>query len=250
MVSIPRDTINVPLGNGDVFGPKLNSLMGYAERHPDEFPQGPMRALEDATGALLGIQVQHYVKVDFGGFVKLVDAVGGVDVNVKHGFDDPGYSGRGIPDGKHGWKVEAGRQHFVGWEALAYARARKAIGESDFTRAARQQEIIVALRDKVLDGGGVVTNLPALLEAVGDLIETDIPRSQLPALAALADDLADAAIVRVVLTRPLVKGTTDPAYGSVQVPNAKRILAVARGLFPPPGEPIVPWPTPPPAATP
>ncbi len=244
MVSIPRDTINVPLGNGDVFAPKLNSLMGYAERHPEIFPQGPMRALEDAAGALLGIQIEHYVKIDFRGFVKLVDAVGGVDVNVKRGFDDPTYHGRGIPVGEPGWSVEAGRNHFAGWEALAYARSRKALGESDFTRAARQQEIIVALRDKMLDGGGVVMNLPALLDAVGDLIETDIPRGQLPALAALADELADSSIVRVVLVRPLVKGTMDDTYGSVQVPNLRRILAVARGLFPAPGEPVVPWPTP------
>lgn len=244
MVSIPRDTINVPLGTGDVFGPKLNSLMGYAERHPEVFPQGPMRALEDAAGALLGIRIQYYVKVDFGGFVKLVDAVGGVDVNVKQGFDDPGYSGRGIPDGKRGWSVEAGVQHFVGWEALAYARSRKALGESDFTRAARQQQIIVALRKKILDGGSVVANLPALLEAVGDLVQTDVPRGQLPELAALADELSDARFVSVVLARPLVKGTMDPAYGSVQVPNVRRILAVARGLFPEPGEPVIPWPTP------
>ncbi|NJD29890.1 MAG: LytR family transcriptional regulator, partial [Chloroflexi bacterium] len=242
MVSLPRDSINVPLGNGDVFAPKLNSLMSYAERHPEIFPQGPMRALEDAAGALLGIPIQHYVKIDFSGFVKLVDAVGGVDVNVKNGFEDPTYGGRGIPDGKRGWKVEAGLQHFVGWEALAYARSRKALGESDFTRAARQQEIIVALRKKLLDGGGVVTNLPALLDAVGDLVETDIPRGQLPALAALADDLSDATIVSVVLSRPLVKGSMDPVYGSVQVPHVRRIQAVARGLFPAPGEPVIPWP--------
>ncbi|HSL97227.1 MAG TPA: LCP family protein [Candidatus Deferrimicrobiaceae bacterium] len=242
LVSIPRDTIGVPLGNGDTFAPKLNSLMGYAERHPEVFPQGPMRALEDAAGALLGIQIQYYVKIDFGGFVKLVDAVGGIDVKVKRGFDDPGYSGRGIPDGQRGWSVEAGVQHFAGWEALAYARSRKALGESDFTRASRQQEIIVALRKKILDGGSVVTNLPALLDAVGDLVETDVPRDQLPALAALADELSDARIFQVVLARPLVKGTMDPDYGSVQVPHLNRILSVARGLFPEPGEPVIPWP--------
>ncbi len=243
MVSLPRDLINVPLGNGDVFGPKLNGLMGYAERHPEEFPQGPMRALQDAAGALLGIRIHHYVKIDFTGFVKLVDAVGGVDVNVKHGFRDPGYSGRGIPDGKRGWGVEAGLQHFVGWEALAYARARKADGESDFTRAARQQQIVVALRNKILQGGSVVTNLPGLLEAVGDLVQTDIPRGQLPQLAALADELGEVRIVNVVLARPLVKGAMDDAYGSVQIPHLQKILAVARGLFPAPGEPVVAWPT-------
>ena len=60
MVSVPRDLVNVPLGNGDVLGPKLNSLMSYAERHPDEFPKGGVRALQDAVGALLDIDIQYY----------------------------------------------------------------------------------------------------------------------------------------------------------------------------------------------
>lgn len=241
LVSLPRDLVGVPLGNGDTFSPKLNSLLGYASRHPDEFPRGPMRALQDAAGALLGIRIHHYVQLNFAGFVKLVDAVGGVDVDVRVGFHDPGYRGRGIPDGQRGWSVEAGLQHFAGWEALAYARSRKAAGESDFTRAARQQEIIVALKNKVLDGGSVVANLPALLDAVGDLVETDIPRDQLPALAGLADELGDAVMYRTVLVRPLVKSRLDPTYGAVLVPSLRRILTVARGLFPPPGEPVVAW---------
>ena len=92
MLSLPRDLIDTPLGTGDVFGPKLNSLMSYADSHPKAFPKGGMRTLEDAIGTLLEIPIHYYARIDFVGFVKMVDAVGGVDVTVDRGFDDPTYA--------------------------------------------------------------------------------------------------------------------------------------------------------------
>ncbi len=252
IVSIPRDIVRVPLEGGTVFGPKLNSLMAYADRHPDEFPRGGMRTLQDAIGALFGIDIHYYAKLDFFGFVKLIDAVGGVDITVKKGFYDETYDGLGVnPTGMRGWGVEPGLQHFDGWEALAYARVRKATGESDFTRAARQQEVMLALRDRVMADGSLLMNLPALLAAFGDLVPTDIPAARLPDLAAVADEMDPGAIVRVVLRKPLIKpGGIDPVYGSIQVPDLEAIRAVSTTLFPPPGEMPLPWPTPDPTAVP
>jgi LCP family protein required for cell wall assembly len=252
IVSLPRDLVRVPLGQGNVFGPKLNSLMAYADRHPETFPQGGMRALEDAVGALLGIHIHYYAQIDFFGFVKLVDAAGGVDVNVKKAFYDASYDGIGVnAKGVHGWGVEVGLNHFNGWEALAYSRARKADGESDFTRAARQQEVLLALRDKIMSDGSLLTKLPTLLTAFGDLVKTDVPTASLPDLAAIADEMDPHAIVRAVLKKPLVKsGGNDPVYGSIQIPDLAAILAVAKTLFPPPGEEPQPWPSPVPTAAP
>lgn len=250
MVSLPRDLIRVPLDEGSVFGPKLNSLMAYADRHPDEFPRGGMRTLQDAIGALLGIEIHYYAQIDFFGFVKLIDAVGGVDINVKRSFYDETYDGLGVnPKGVRGWGVEAGLQHFDGGEALAYARIRKPAGESDFTRAARQQEVMVALRNRVMADGSLLMNLPALLAALGDLVTTDIPTDRLPDLAAIADEMDPGSVVRVVIQKPLIKsGGIDPLYGSVQVADLEAIHAVSRTLFPPPGEVPLPWPTPDPTA--
>ena len=145
MLSVPRDLIGVPLGDGDTFAPKLNALYSYAERHPERFPDGGVRALENAVGALLGIEIHYYAMMDFTGFVQMVDAVGGLDINVTRGFYDPMYDGYGFQNGM-GWGVEPGPHHFNGLEALAYARARKGETETDFTRQARQQEILLALR--------------------------------------------------------------------------------------------------------
>jgi LCP family protein required for cell wall assembly len=245
IVSIPRDMVGTPLGNGDVFGPKLNSLMSYADAHPDEFPQGGVRALEEAVGALLGIPIHYHATIDFIGFMKIVDTMGGVDVNVAKGFTDSEYE-----YGRHkGFSITAGRHHLDGLNALAYVRARKAPGESDFTRAARQQEVIVALRDRATRSGSLLFQLPALLEALGDTVRTNLPVDRLPLLAVLAEEVEGDAIVRVVIRFPLVGGARNE-YGSVQIPDLAAIRAVAKGVFSEPGTPPSPWPTPKPTAVP
>ena len=160
MVSLPRDLVNVPLGGGDDFGPKLNSLMSYADRHPKDFPKGGLRTLQGAIGELLGIPIHYHATMEFEGFIDMVDAVGGVDITVAKAIDDPGYDGFGA-DGR-GWSITKGRHHLDGVDALAYARSRKSAGESDFTRAGRQQQIIVALKDAATDGGSIFWELPGL----------------------------------------------------------------------------------------
>ena len=247
LVSVPRDLVGVPLGNGDVFAPKLNSLLGYAERNPKKFPDGPMRALEDAVGALLGIPIHYYARMEFRGFIRMIDAVGGVDIDVESAIDAPAYDNYGL--GGRGWSIEAGPQHVDGANALAYARARKAAGESDFTRAARQQEILVALRDQVMRGGSLLFDLPDLLGAVGDTVTTDLPVDRLPELAAVMEEVDRKAIVQVVIRAPLVKAKRTE-FGTSQVPDLEAIREMAVRLFPTPGIPPTPWPTPKPTPTP
>jgi LCP family protein required for cell wall assembly len=245
MVSIPRDLANVPLGNGDVFGPKINSLVGFADRHPKDFPGGGVRALEDAIAALLGIPIHYYAKVDLGGFAAMVDAVGGVDITVRKALDDPRYPGL---DGRRGWSVLPGLHHFDGRDALAYARIRKSAGESDLTRAARQQEVLVALRDRAV-GAGILFNLPTLLDAVGATVRTDLPQDRLPQLAALAEQIGGSSTVKLVLGSPLIKSGGTTQFGSIFVPVPARIRAMAKVVFGPPGADPT-WPVPAPTASP
>ena len=94
------------------------------------------------------MKIDYWAQVNLGGFVSLVDSVGGVNINVTDGFCDPRYKEYGIK----GFNITPGRYHMDGEEALAYARIRKALGESDFTRAGRQQEVIAALRDRLVRG--------------------------------------------------------------------------------------------------
>jgi anionic cell wall polymer biosynthesis LytR-Cps2A-Psr (LCP) family protein len=142
-----------------------------------------------------------------------------------------------------GWGIEPGQHHFNGYEALAYARARKGATETDFTRAARQQEILLALRDKALSAGSLVFHVPDLLETVGEFVQTDLPPGRLPELAAIVDEMNRDAIVRLVLQRPYVQGGVDER-GSIQRPQLDLIVELAGALFPAPGTPPTIPPTP------
>lgn len=239
MVSLPRDLINVPLGDGDMYGPKLNSLMSYADRHVAAFPNGGLWALQDAASALLGIPIHYYATMDMAGFIDMIDAVGGVDVTVKKGFEDPGYDGYGTD--QRGFSITAGPHHLDGIEALAYARSRKAKGESDFTRAARQQEILAALRREATSGGSLFWQLPDLLKAVGASVRTDLPTERLPALAAILDESGNDTMIRVVIKFPLVH-PKPTQFGDGQDPDLAGILTMAARLFPAPGAVPVGWP--------
>jgi polyisoprenyl-teichoic acid--peptidoglycan teichoic acid transferase len=239
MLSIPRDLANVPLADGNVFGPKLNSLISFARRNPTTFQGGANRALMDAIGTMLGIPIPYYATVNLHGFVGMVDAVGGVDIDVRRPLSDPNYGGFGVGPG---WSIEPGTHHLDGANALAYARIRKSIGESDFTRAARQQEVLVALRNQAV-GAGLLLALPKLFAAVGDTVHTNLPPDRLPELAALAEQIDEASTVKLVLGAPFIKSGGSTQYGSVFVPVLSRIRTMANVVFGPPGgDPT--WPVP------
>ncbi len=173
MVSIPRDLVDAPLPKGRTFQPKINGLVAYVRWHPDEFPgyEGHGQAvLAWSLGAMLGVRIDYYAQVDLGGFVRVVNSVGGVDVNVARSICDARYREYGFD----GFSIGAGRHHMNGNTALAYARIRKAAGESDFTRAARQQQVVVALKDRIVKGGFLDDPI-GLLRALGGSVQTNVP---------------------------------------------------------------------------
>ena len=240
MASLPRDLVNVPLGDGRTFAPKLNSLLSYATAHPKDFKAGGMRTLENAVGALLGIPIHYYATVDLAGFAKMVDAVGGVDVNVKQAARRPEV--RRLRDHRTAGRSRSASHHFDGANALAYARIRRSEGQTDFTRQARQQEILLALRAKVVKGDALFS-LPSLLDAVGKTVATDLPPERLPDLAVLAGEIPAKRIVRVVVRyparpprqagrepvrrRPAARPRPDPGDGRRPVPGPRATPARA-----------------------
>ena len=173
MVSVPRDMVDAPLPKGKTFSPKINGLVANVRWNPGNYPgySGHGQAvLAYSLGKMLGVHIDYYAQVDLEGFVQAVNAVGGVDVSVDHAMCDARYNEYGFD----GYSIGAGRHHMNGNQALAYARIRKSAGESDFTRAARQQQVVVALKDKVVKGGFLNDPL-GLLRAVGETIQTNIP---------------------------------------------------------------------------
>jgi polyisoprenyl-teichoic acid--peptidoglycan teichoic acid transferase len=230
MLSIPRDMVDVPLPDGRTFRDKVNSLVSYARRNTAAFPGSDgtgFDVLMNALSTLLNVPIDYYATVNLGGFVRVVDTLGGVDVNVARAFCDPTYDEYGFT---RGFSIKAGLHHLNGQQALAYARVRKASGESDFTRAARQQEVISGIRDAIV-GGGFLNDPIGLLEAIGQTVQTNVPRELLPDLAELAGSVGRAQTYRTVVNHPLVASGFD-VRGSIQIPDIDAIRALAAALFP------------------
>ena len=173
MISVPRDTGQLPLYNGGTWNRKINELLTYAAEHPDEFPDGGLGTLERQLEYIIGIPIDYYAAVDFSGFERLVDMVGGVDVTLERPIADASYGGG------RGFFMEPGEHHLDGETALAFVRSRRGPGNSDFQRARRQQQVLLALRHKVNDPF-VLANLPSIVDAASQMVRTNAPLDRLP----------------------------------------------------------------------
>lgn len=229
MISIPRDTYGVALPDGRVYNAKLNSLMTYASERPEEFPDGGVATLKSTIGELLGIEIHYFAAINLLGFKQAVDAIGGVDVRVERAIIDRNYFNE--HGERVGFRIQPGLHHLDGSLALAYVRSRKGEGDNDFTRADRQQQLLTAVREK-LTAGNLVLSLPALLDAVKNMISTDIPESKFSALAAAIQQADIGKLERVVLQPPRHM-TADPfsEAGYILIPDVEAIRDTVDGLM-------------------
>lgn len=158
LVSIPRDTM---IEIDSVGRAKFNAAYNYG---------GVSSTIREAS-QLLNIDISHYAEVNFGDLIQLVDAVGGVDVEVDERIEDSD-AGDVV--------IEEGLQHLDGSAALVFARSR-AYADGDFTRTANQRKLIMALVNKVLDMP--VTDLPGVIQGAAKCVTTDLSVTDIVALA-------------------------------------------------------------------
>lgn len=158
MLSIPRDTRAEIDGQGAA---KINQAYAYGG------PEGAIEAVRDLTG----VPVHHYVQVDFRGFVKAVDALGGVWIDVPVEIDDYAASSHSY---KHrAQHIDAGYQLLDGEHALTFARARHQFIDQDFSRMKNQQLFFKALADQVARPENI-TRLPKIVSAIAPYVKTDM----------------------------------------------------------------------------
>jgi len=219
MFSLPRDTTGIPLAGparsffGTTWNRKINALFQQARARPDIFPGGKQsgyQALKDTLGGLYGVDIQYYVEVDFGGFTQVVDALGGVTINVQLPVVDDYYPG---DKGALRVYIPTGVQHMTGAEALIYARSRH--GSNDFDRSSRQQRVILSLRQQA-DFATLLQRLPDLVTSTKKAVKTDFPVAKLPQLIDLASKI-DVGNVRSYVFTP-------PQYGSEATVNGQYVL--------------------------
>jgi LCP family protein required for cell wall assembly len=199
LVSVPRDLYGVPLPDGTVYNAKLNSLMSVAGEDPETYPLGGPGTLKAAIGELLGTRIHYFAAIDLAGLREVIDTVGGIDVTVARTVNDPLFQDPFT--NTTGFYLEAGFHHLDGGTALGYVRSRMGEGDSDFTRAERQQQVLTAIAEKFASGNLLVT-LPGLLDAIRDNMATDIPSGRMSALAAEGQDADLGGLERVVLAPP------------------------------------------------
>ncbi|MBU0981253.1 LCP family protein [Patescibacteria group bacterium] len=197
MLSIPRDLYVEPEELG--WGTRINGVYQFILDETED-PEHAMDVLVEEVEKVTGIEIQYYAKVDFQGFVDVVDALGGVEVNLEESIYDPYYPS--YPESLGGYEtfyLEAGPQTLDGNTALKYVRSRKTT--SDFDRARRQQEVIASVKDKATSLGILLNpgKLKNLFDAVSNNLETDLSWSEIIYLAGLADRFGTDAVLTEVL---------------------------------------------------
>jgi LCP family protein required for cell wall assembly len=238
MFSLPRDMTNVPVPNGparrlwgSVYGQKINSFFVNNRNRSDVWPGTKKtrgyNALKSIMGELYGLDIKYFVEVDFAGFKSVVDSIGGVTVNVQVPVVDDNYP---ASDGKdRRLYIPSGLQHMTGAEALRYARSRHTT--SDFDRAARQQRLLLSMREQA-DPQDLIPRLPDLVKALKSAVKTDIPIDQLDELLGLASQVDTSNISSYVFQPPLYGSETSPGAAVYKMfPNVSRIKSAVRGAF-------------------
>lgn len=208
LVSLPRDTVDVPLADGGVWDEKINSLYNA---------QG-IETLVGAMETLYGVPIDAHVVLDMDDFASLVEAVGGISVSPPEPLVDPIVN----------LDLPAGDQELDGQATLGYVRTRV---DQDYGRMGRQQEVSVALIRKLIDPETDV-NVQDVIDS-RESLETDLPLDELPTLLELARLASDAEVHNLLIRPPLItfEGDRGDGRGYVLEPDVEAIRAEVQGLI-------------------
>ena len=238
MFSLPRDTVDVPVPAGAprslwgrTYRQKINSFYLNNRRRSDVWPgEDNVRgynALKATLGELYQLDVKYFVEVDFDGFKEVVDALGGVTVNVQVPIVDDAYP-TGVAKNTRLY-IPSGIQHMNGSLALRYARSRNT--SNDFDRGARQQRILLAMREQA-DPAVLLPRLPELVDALKSTVKTDIPLDQLPKLLGLATEVDTKNIHSYVFSPSRYsRDTCADSRGCVVIPKVDAIRDAVQNAF-------------------
>jgi len=237
MIGLPRNLVNAPFPPGAArdavacgcFTNLLNALYVEATSgHPSRWPgSGAVKgigAVRSVVSELTGRPIDAVLVADLWGVIKVVDAMGGIDIYVPSPVHDDNY-----PDPVWGsivLNIKAGQQHMDGRTALAYARSRHQ--DSDYGRMARQQTFLLALRSQI--GPATILKAPALFTAAKGFAWTDLPRSSLPSLVELFDKAAHATVKQLRIVPSRYPAWLTPS----EITRIQADIAGLLGTVPPP----------------
>ncbi len=232
MLSMPRD-LWVPIPGLDVSN-KINTAYMFGEQQ--KYAGGGSQLAKNTVSAFIGREVPYYVHINFSGFVKLIDLIGGIDVMVPSTINDDQYP---TPNyGVETFHLDAGLQHLDGETALKYARTRHE--DSDYGRARRQQDIIRAVMDKVLRADmipTVLSNAGALLTTIRSSVDTDIPLATQIELASYLQKNKLHDIRQLVLDNHYgIEDPNGPDGAWILRPDRSKVRTALASYFSPPAQ--------------
>ncbi len=225
MFSVPRDLSNVPLPTGmgiwdcDCFPDLITHLYDAGVDNPEAFP-GPddpsINAIKGAVGELFGIPIHYYALVTLEGFVDVVDALGGVTIEIPKTIFDETYPHE---DGTtESIEIKAGTRHLNGHEALAYARIRR--HSDDFNRMNRQRCVLEAVIEQS-SPTEMLFRFAALADAMKRSLVTDIPQQRLGDFIDLLPVISTDRISTLRITRTEYKTGSSPGRTYYDVDRIK-----------------------------
>jgi LCP family protein required for cell wall assembly len=209
--SIPRDLwVEIPDRQDGYFKDRINVAYEYGPIR--NYPGGGPGLAVATVEHNFDIEIDHYVVLDFVGFMDLVDAVGGIDVEVEDYILDPSYCLTASCEDREIIVFEPGLEHMDGERALAYARVR--YGSGDLQRIERQQAVIRAAVDVALDAKLLMPNRAvSIYNKFRDAVNTDVSVFKVPGLALLAKDIPPENITTI----SLASAVQDAVIGGAQV---------------------------------
>ena len=193
MLSIPRDLyVEVKLPS---YAGKINTLYDLGNKQTKE---GGANLVKQEIGKILDLPIHYYVGLDFNGFKKAVDSVGGIDINVPKALYDPNYPADDMIRYQT-VDIKAVQQHMNGETALKYARSRETT--SDFDRSARQQLVASAFKAKVMSTGVLASpsKVVLLMNAITSNVRTDLTINEIQQLSKIAKDIDSSKVATEVL---------------------------------------------------
>ncbi len=224
ILSVPRDLYVVIPGRGR---DRVNTAFVYGSTGNN--PAGGAQLAMQTIEYNLGISIDHYLLVDFSAVINGVDALGGIDVYVPYDIYDPTF-----PDMNYGYDplyIPAGQHHFDGTTALKYARTRHA--DNDFYRAERQQQVVLAARDKALSQGigWLLTNAPNLYQQLEQGIRTDLTLDEMLRIATTVSKIPAENVRNEVIDSNYVTSYTTEQGASVLILNNEKAAVLIENLF-------------------
>ncbi len=225
MLSIPRDLwVTIP-GLTEATKDRINSAYGYGV--DNHLPGGGPAMAKAVIKYNLGIKVDYFAEVQFTGFQKIVDTLGGINVDVPKPLEDNQFPT--VDNGLTRLLVFGGIQHMDGTTALEYARSRHQ--DSDLGRNRRQQQVLLAIKEKGLDIA-TLGKIDELLNDLKDSIRTDLNSDQIISLVTMAPSIPSGNITQTSIGLDMVTETILPDSGAdVLIPNWDKIRPMVAQLF-------------------